>query len=86
MRNLRLCLYSFNDKGHPCDAVRALGITWARGIPQSIADQWWFLDCKGVPDVLPPFLTDLGFGPQECVGHGLSQSDADAMMKAREGK
>lgn len=42
---------------HPQLAMKELGISYERSIPQSIADQWWFLGCKASPEKLPPFLS-----------------------------
>jgi hypothetical protein len=75
--NLRFCMmYTHYSKdkanageikrmgsAHPQKTMEELGITYERAIPQSIADQWWFLNCANVPKDLPPFLKDLGFEP-----------------------
>lgn len=45
--------------GHPQKVMQDMGITYGSSIPQSIADQWWFIDCQGVPDALPEYLTQL---------------------------
>ena len=45
---------------HPQTAMKLLGITYRKGVPQSIADQWWFLDCENVPDSLPDYLSEFG--------------------------
>ena len=42
---------------HPQLAMKELGIPYESSIPQSIADQWWFLGCKASPEKLPPFLS-----------------------------
>lgn len=44
---------------HPQKAMKELGITYSKAVPQSIADQWWFYDCENVPDKLPPFLIEM---------------------------
>lgn len=80
--NLRLCLMTAWDAGekrHAQTIMRDLGITYAHSTPQSICDQWWFWNCEGVPDVLPPYLSELKLSPQEAVGNGLSQEVADRL-------
>jgi len=61
--NLRYCMttahYNCKEDGHPCEVMAELGITYDRAIPQSLGDQWWYYDCKNVPDNLPAFLTPL---------------------------
>lgn len=71
MINLRFCMqYHFYSKDeenagevkrlgamHPQKAMEILGITYSRAKPQSMGEQWWFFDCKNLPDELPPFLT-----------------------------
>ncbi len=47
------------DDRHAQIVMRDLGITYQQAIPQSLGDQWWFLDCEHVPDTLPPWLTEL---------------------------
>lgn len=42
---------------HPQLAMKELGISYESAIPQSIADQWWFLGCEVSPEKLPPFLS-----------------------------
>jgi hypothetical protein len=64
---------------HPEDVVAELGIRWQKAVPQSIADQWWFFNCENVPDQMPPFITELGLKPSECIGLGLSEDDAKSL-------
>lgn len=57
--NLRYCMMSADDcdeHRHPQLVMRELGITYERAVPQSVADQWWFLNCEHVPAVLPQYL------------------------------
>jgi hypothetical protein len=61
---------------HPQKALQALGITYQHATPQSMGDQWWFWNCHNVPEPLPPFLSDLGLDPMECIGFGLSEDTA----------
>jgi len=44
---------------HPQTVMRSLGISWLYAIPQSIADQWWFLRCAGAPSQLPSYLREM---------------------------
>ena len=41
---------------HPEVVMQMLGITYQHATPQPIGDQWWFWNCKNVPNLLPPFL------------------------------
>jgi hypothetical protein len=52
--NLRLSTYEPLPLGvGACEYMRNLGITYKKAIPQSLGDQWWFLDCESVPKNLP---------------------------------
>lgn len=65
-------------KGHPQKVMEELGITYQHATPQSISDSWWFWNCEGVPDPLPPYLKELDIDdPMKYVGWGLSQEDAE---------
>lgn len=66
-----------NENRHPQVVMRELGITYQHATPQSIADQWWFWNCQGVPRDLPEFLSILEVNPMECIGYGLSKEDAE---------
>lgn len=86
MKHLRLSMYGQSETGdnrHPQVVMRELGITYRYAVPQSIWDQWWFLDCKRVPDELPPYIEPMeNFDPQRAVGYGLSHEMADALTEA----
>jgi hypothetical protein len=85
MINLRYCLYKSYDaqiKEHPQKEMNRLGITYKLAVPQSIADQWWFLGCENLPEPLPPYLkrimedvTDF----KKFIGNGLSKEDAEML-------
>lgn len=83
MVHLRLCMYAqmdAGDKRHPQRVMLDMGITYRYAVPQSIADQWWFLDCQNVPDELPKFITTMdNFDPHKAVGYGLSKEMADTL-------
>lgn len=64
------------ENRHPQIVMKELGITYQHATPQSIADQWWFWNCKNVPEKLPVYLTELDLDPMKCVGFGLSEKDA----------
>ena len=56
---LRYDLYGAGLAGemrHPQTVMRELGIEYDEGIPQSLGDQWWFMGCSNVPEVLPGFI------------------------------
>lgn len=49
MEHLRYDCLGANAAGefrHPQEVMANLGITYERAIPQSIADQWWLLNCE----------------------------------------
>jgi hypothetical protein len=57
--NLRYDLYGAgleNERRHPQQVMRDLGIVYEEAIPQSLGDQWWFRGCENVPVTLPPYL------------------------------
>jgi hypothetical protein len=66
-----------SENRHPQVVMRELGITYQQATPQSIADQWWFWNCSGMPTVLPKFITELKVSPHDAIGYGLSKEDAD---------
>lgn len=67
---------------HPVDQMRNLGITYEHATPQSMGDQWWFWNCKNIPDPLPPYLSPLNISPMEAIGYGLSESKAKELNHA----
>jgi hypothetical protein len=44
---------------HAQTVMRELGIIYKEAIPQSMADQWWFIGCSNVPEKLPAFLSPM---------------------------
>lgn len=38
--------------------MEELGITYETAIPQSLAEQWVFINCKNVPKKLPSYLKE----------------------------
>jgi hypothetical protein len=72
--NLSLDLYQIEC--HAQEYVRSLGITYDHATPQSIADCWWFWNCKNVPDPLPAALDLLKVTPRQAIGYGLTKEDA----------
>lgn len=75
--NLRYDLPRYGGSKHPQTVMNELGITYRYAIPQSIADQWWFFNCKNVPDPLPEHFSLIESDPLQLVGHGLSKEDAE---------
>lgn len=80
MINLSLDLYQV--KCHAQEYMRKLGITYELATPQSIADCWWFWNCKNVPDPLPGGLKILGVTPREAIGYGLNKEMAKQLEKS----
>ena len=62
---------------HPQKMMQKLGVAYQHATPQSMGDQWWFWNCENIPDNLPEYLTRLDLDPMECIGWGLSKSDAE---------
>jgi hypothetical protein len=56
--HLRYELYNAPSK-HPQKVMQELGIVYNDAIPQSVGEQWWFLDCRDIPNPLPSFLSEL---------------------------
>lgn len=83
--NLRYCLMSAHidchEPRHPQLVMKELGITYQHSTPQSMGDQWWFWNCQNVPAKLPEYLKSLTVKPLEMVGYGLSQEDAENIVK-----
>lgn len=83
MKHLRFdCMYGMlkdqiTPEGHPQEIMEKLNITYQHSTPQSIADQWWFWNCKNIPDPLPPYLDVLTADPMEMIGWGLSKEMAE---------
>lgn len=44
---------------HPQVVMQEIGVKYARSVPQSIADQWWFIGCTCLPESLPSFLAPM---------------------------
>lgn len=80
MINLSLDLYQIEC--HAQEYMRKLGITYELATPQSIADCWWFWNCKDVPDPLPAALRVLKIAPREAVGYGLSSEMAKQLERS----
>lgn len=70
-----------NENRHAQVVMRELGITYQHATPQSIGDQWWFWNCKNVPQSLPKYLTVLQVKPEDAIGYGLSPEDAERITK-----
>lgn len=76
IRRPHLVLDLWQVKGHAQDHMESLGITYQLAVPQSMSDSWWFFNCENMPDPLPESLKFLKATPQQCVGRGLSQQNA----------
>ena len=82
IQHLRYCMYGAGLARvgkHPQTHMREMGINWQHSMPQSMGDQWWFWNCSGIPDLLPPFVTKMENDPMECIGYGLSRSEAESI-------
>ena len=68
---------------HPLKVMQELGITYEHATPQTMGDQWWFWNCRGVPETLPVYLTELKGSPHDYIGWGLSKEQADKLSGQR---
>lgn len=75
--NLSLDLWAVKD--HAQKVMRDHGITYDHAVPQSIADCWWFFNCKNVPDPIPSFLSPIKRKPTDLIGFGLSKETAERL-------
>lgn len=75
MIHLRLSIYY--AKEHAQVTMKKLGITYQYAVPQSMGDQWWFFNCKNIPENLPKEFSELKGDPFDFVGHGLSTEMAE---------
>jgi len=81
MKNLRL--FTCGLKSTPSEVMRGLGLTWSHSVSQGAFDQHWYFNVSGkIPEPLPDFLSEIKIDPHQLVGYGLSQDDADAIVKA----
>ncbi len=69
---------SANTKSrHPMHIMKDLGITYQYATPQSMYDQWWFWNCKNIPEELPKSITRFSCDPMKYIGSGLSKDMAE---------
>ncbi len=83
-RHIVFCAQAASEAGvneHAQLVMRDLGVSWLMSTPQSIADQWWFWCCEGLPEPLPDYLRDLKIEPREAVGYGLTSADAERIER-----
>jgi hypothetical protein len=67
MRHLKFDYYAASKSGenrHAQAVMRELGITYQNSTPQSICDQYWFWDCKNIPEKLPEYISELDADPE----------------------
>lgn len=57
--------YELGVKDHPQKVMETFNINYKKSVPQSIADQWWFIDCNNVPDELPKYLEVININPED---------------------
>lgn len=86
--SLRYCLMdagiNCNERRHAQEVMRWFGTTYQKAVPSSMTDSWQFWNCKNAPDPLPPYLKEITVSPDDYVGHGLSQDDADRIKSYRQ--
>lgn len=74
---MHLRLSTYGEPKHAQERMAEFGITYQHATPQPIGDQWWFWNCRDVPDTLPEGLTVLKANPMDCIGYGLSKEIAE---------
>jgi hypothetical protein len=77
MKNLRR-KWNYWTKEKPYnDTITAteLGITYGKSVPQTIADQTWYFNCKNVPEELPNGWSVLEGDLEQFIGYGLNWED-----------
>ena len=66
--NLNYCTRSAFEDGetkHPQIIMKKLGIVYQKATVISVADQWWFWNCKNLPKKLPIYLAELDINMDE---------------------
>lgn len=79
MKNLRVDLTGAGfagDMRHAQEIMKSLGIEYKLAVPQSIVDSWWFFNCTGDMESLPPYVDELPGNPADMVGYGLASPEA----------
>lgn len=56
--------YHAGVPGHPQIVMKELGIKYEHAIPQSIGDQWWFIDCEYSCE-LPEYIEEMEFTEED---------------------
>lgn len=83
-RHLRFWMQTAYESGftdHSQRVMKSLGIVYQDAIPQTIGDQWWFLNCENIPSLMPDFLVEFNDEPSKFIGHGLSEKDAQKLSR-----
>lgn len=89
MKHLQYDLISASmasENRHALTVMAELGITYQHATPQSIHDSWWFWNCENLPAVLPEYLTELKVDPMKCIGWGMDEPTARAIVAGERGK
>ena len=83
MKNLRRKWEYYTEEKTWNDTIQAkdLGITYDKSVPQTIADQTWYFNCKNVPEELPNGWSVLKGDLEQFIGHGLSWQDVKELKQ-----
>ena len=54
-----LMMSQLGVKGHAMSVMNQLGIRYSRAIAQPMGEQYWFIGCRNVPDVLPEYISTI---------------------------
>ena len=71
---------SCNEHRHAQVIMKELRIKYQFGTPQTAHDEYWFWNCENLPEELSKFISELGFGPEICIGYGLNSDDVKSIL------
>ena len=83
IKHLKVCYGRGVDK-HAQTIMKDLKISYQYCTPQPMGDQFWFWNCKNIPDILPYYMKPLEVNPLDYVGFGLSKKRAEDIIKGGE--
>lgn len=82
MKAIKVTVSLYDIKEHAHEFMSRIGASYVLALPQSVTDSWQFFGVDYNPDSLPSFVRiNNSFDPKSRVGCGLSQADADKILK-----
>lgn len=55
--SMTAAIFQHNEKRHPQEVIKALGIEYDRAECFATSDHWVFYNCRNVPEELPAFIS-----------------------------